>query len=99
MTSEATSSDGLTMPITGTLRVKTVEDPMNTTTGGPGQPDGPPWPRPHYSPCLPVHTAMRFLAADGCEKICVTAENSGRAVGAASDLLRAVDVTPGRVAS
>ena len=50
----------------------------------------------HYPPCLPVHIVMRFLAADGCEKISVTAENSGRAIGAASDLLRAVSVTPDR---
>jgi len=41
MTSEAISSDGLTIPITGTLRVKTAEDPMDTTTGDPGQPGGP----------------------------------------------------------
>ena len=69
---------------------------MNTTAGDPGQPGGPPGPRPAYPPCLPVHIVMRFLAADGCEKISVTAENSGRAVGAASDLLRAVSVIPGR---
>jgi hypothetical protein len=53
-------------------------------------------PRPPCSPWLPVHAVMRFLAADGCEKICVTAENSSRAIRAASDLLRAVSVTPGR---
>jgi hypothetical protein len=69
---------------------------MNTTTGDPGQPGGPPGPHPAYPPCLPVHTLMRLLAADGGEKISVTAENSGRAVEAASDLFRAPSVTPGR---
>ncbi len=66
---------------------------MNTISSDPGQPGGPPGPRPAY---LPAHTVMRILAADGCEKISVTAENSGRAVKAASGLLRAVGVTPGR---
>ena len=69
---------------------------MNTTTGDPGQPGGPPGPRPACPPCLLAHTVMRLLAADGCEKISVTGENSGQAVGAASDLLRALGVTPGR---
>jgi hypothetical protein len=40
---------------------------------------------------------MRILAPDGCEKISVTTENSGQAVkAAASDLLRALGVTPDR---
>jgi hypothetical protein len=69
---------------------------MNTTTTDPGQPGWPPGPRPACSPCLPVRAVTRILAADDCEKISVTAENSGRAVEAASDLLRAVGVTPGR---
>jgi hypothetical protein len=62
---------------------------MNTITSDPGQAGWPPWPRPAYSPCLLVHNVMRFLAADGCEKISVTAENSGRAVKATSDLMEA----------
>lgn len=49
-----------------------------------------------YSPYLLVHNVMRILAADGCEKISVTAENSRQAVKAASDLLRALGVTPDR---
>ena len=69
---------------------------MNTITSDPGQPGEPPGPRPAYSPCLPVHTVMRLLAVDGCEKISVTTENIGQAVKAASDLLRALGVIPGR---
>jgi hypothetical protein len=69
---------------------------MNTTTGDPGRPGGPPGPRPAYPPCLPVHGVMRFLAADGWEKISVTTENSGQAIEAASDLLRALGVPPDR---
>jgi hypothetical protein len=69
---------------------------MNTTTTHPGQPGGPPGPRPPCPPCLAVHAVTRILAAGGCEKISVTAGSSGRAVQAASHLLRAVGVTPGR---
>ena len=66
---------------------------MNTTTGDPGRPGGP---HPAYPPCLPVHAVMRFLAADGWEKISVTAENSGQAIEAASDVMRASGLIPGR---
>ena len=69
---------------------------MNTITSDPGQPDWPPGPRPAYSPCLPVHAVMRILAADGCERISVTTENSGQAIEAASDTLHALGVTPDR---
>ena len=69
---------------------------MNTITGDPGQPGEPPGPRPAYSPCLLVHTVMRILAADGREKISVTTENSGQAIEAASDLLRAFGLIPDR---
>ena len=69
---------------------------MNTIISDPGQPGEPPGPCPAYSPYLPVHAVMRILAADGCETISVTTENSGRAVKAASDLLRALGVIPGR---
>jgi len=69
---------------------------MNTITGDPGQPGEPPSPRSTYSPYLLVHNVMRILAADGCEKISVTPENSRQAVQAASDLLLALGVTPGR---
>ena len=57
---------------------------MNTITSDPWQPGEHTGPRPAYPPCRPVHTVMRILAADGCEKISVTAENSGQAVEAAS---------------
>ena len=69
---------------------------MNTTTGDPARPGGPSRPRPACPSCLPVHAVMRLLAADGCEKISVTAENSGQAVKAASDHLRALGLIPGR---
>jgi len=69
---------------------------MNGTTGDPGQPGGAPWPRPACLPYLLVNTVMRFLAADGCEKISVTTLNSSRAVRAASGLLRALGITPDR---
>ncbi len=49
-----------------------------------------------YSPYLLVHNVMRVLAADGCGPVAVTAENSGPAVQAATDLLRALGVTPDR---
>ena len=69
---------------------------MNTITSDPGHPGEPPWPRPTYPLYLLVYDVMRFLAADGWEKISVAAENSGQAVEAASDLLRALGVTPDR---
>ena len=69
---------------------------MNTTADDPGQPGGPPGPRPAYSPYLRVHNVMRFLAADGCEKISVTAENSGQAIEAALRPLAGSGVIPGR---
>jgi hypothetical protein len=69
---------------------------MNTTTGDPGQPGGPPRPRPAYPPCLPVPAVMRLLAADGWDKISVTTENSGQAIEAASDVMRASGLIPGR---
>jgi hypothetical protein len=69
---------------------------MNTTTGDPGQPGGPPRPRPAYPPCLPVLAVMRLLAADGWDKISVTTENSGQAIEAASDVMRASRLIPGR---
>ena len=69
---------------------------MNTITSDPGQPGGPPGPRPAYSPCLPAHAVMRIPAADGCEQISATTGNSGQALKAASDPLRALGVIPDR---
>jgi hypothetical protein len=72
------------------------EDSMNTITSDPGHSGEPPWPRPTYPLYLLVYDVTRILAADGCEKISVTTENSGRAVEAGSDLLLALGVTPDR---
>ena len=66
---------------------------MNTIIGDPGLPRVPSKPRPSYSTYLLLHNVLRPLAADDRE-IVITTENTGPAVRAAGDRLRAFGIEP-----